>query len=148
MKKVLALACMAACGLALLADTPAKEKEALQGTWRATEEEKAGEKRPDPSEKSITFEKDAFTIKQKDRVRYKGTFKIDPSKKPKTIDLTLEEPDRLKGKVSLGVYEVKGDTLKWAFGDPDSTDRPKSVDTTKDTKFLLLTMEREKKKKE
>jgi uncharacterized protein (TIGR03067 family) len=51
-----------------------------------------------------------------------GTQKIDPSKSPKTIDVTMiEGPD--KGKVMLGIYEIDEDTLRACF-DPQGKKRP------------------------
>jgi len=51
-----------------------------------------------------------------------GTQKLDPSKSPKTIDMTLTEGPN-KGAVMLGIYEIDGDTLKACF-DPQGKKRP------------------------
>lgn len=50
------------------------------------------------------------------------TFKLDPSKSPKTLDATVAEGLN-KGAVILGIYEVSADTLKVCF-DPDGKKRP------------------------
>ena len=39
-----------------------------------------------------------------------GTQKLDPSKSPKTLDVTVTEGLN-KGAVMLGIYELGGDTL-------------------------------------
>ena len=51
-----------------------------------------------------------------------GTQKLDPSKSPKTIDVTMTEGPS-KGTVMLGIYEIDGDTLKVCF-DPHGKKRP------------------------
>ena len=51
-----------------------------------------------------------LTMKEK-VATYKGTFSIDPSKKPKTIDVKFREGPE-KGNTSLGIYELDGDDLK------------------------------------
>ena len=48
--------------------------------------------------------------------------KLDPSKSPKAIDVTITEGPS-KGAVMLGIYEFDGDTLKVCF-DPEGKKRP------------------------
>ena len=58
----------------------------------------------------------------------KGTFEINPVKKPKTMDLSF----RRDGEDVLGkcIYELDGDTLKVSYGEPD---RPTGFKTTEDS---------------
>jgi uncharacterized protein (TIGR03067 family) len=52
-----------------------------------------------------------------------GTYKLDESASPKRIDITLTQgPD--KGKKKLGIYDLKGDTLRFCVG-PIGGERPK-----------------------
>jgi uncharacterized protein (TIGR03067 family) len=60
--------------------------------------------------------------KRGDEVIQAGTQKIDPSKSPKTIDVTMTEGLN-KRAVMLGIYEIDGDTLKACF-DPQGKQRP------------------------
>src|SRR5262249_47235108 len=53
----------------------------------------------------------------------KGTFKVDLTQKPKTIDITFTEGPE-KGKTVLGIYELEGDTYKLCLSLKDK-DRPK-----------------------
>src|SRR5262249_28291224 len=74
---------------------------------------------------------------------FKGTHKIDPSKKPKTID-AMDTEGKFKGKTSQGIYELEADTFKVCFAEPGK-DRPKEFSTTKGTGHILHVWKREKK---
>jgi uncharacterized protein (TIGR03067 family) len=88
----------------------------------------------------------AFTIKRGDQLFLKGTFTLDPSQKPKTIDMKVTEGRREedKGKVVRGIYELNQDTLKWCTADPGSEERPKEFATKEGTRHMLVTLNREK----
>src|SRR5580698_5620086 len=58
-----------------------------------------------------------------------GTYKIDSSKSPATIDFTITEGDE-KGKTQLGLLKFEGDILTVAYAKRGSTDRPKGFDGT------------------
>src|SRR5207253_3991009 len=70
----------------------------------------------------LELAKDTFTISFDDKV-FKGTFKIDPKKKPKEMDLTITEGDRFQGDTSLAIYEIDGDKLKWCACQPGKGNR-------------------------
>jgi uncharacterized protein (TIGR03067 family) len=96
----------------------------LKGTWQAVSEEVDGRKaRPMELEKTfLVIEGDRYTQRLPDATR-KGTFKINPSKTPKQIDITQADgPD--KGKTMLGIYELKGATLRYCVAAPGK-DRPR-----------------------
>ena len=107
-------------------DDSKKDAEQLQGTWQATTVERAGVKQENPESMTFTFKKDRYTLKMGEQVLAEGTFKLDPSTTPKSIDLTITE-GKDKGKVFLGVYSVGKDGLKWCAGDPGDKNRPKSL---------------------
>ncbi len=88
----------------------------LQGGWVG---ESGGKK------VELKFDKDAFTLSRDDK-SFKGTFKIDPSKKPREMDLAFVEGGRFAGKTGLGIYELDGDTLKWCFNRPGREGRPET----------------------
>ena len=77
-----------------------------------------------------------------------GTFKVDPSKKPKEIDMkiTEDETGKHKGKTAQGIYALDGDTLKWCVAEPGTTERPKEFAAPADTKLMFITLKREKSK--
>ena len=101
-----------------------KEVKKFQGTWTFESSETGGEKLPAGELKALilTFEGLKHTVKKGDDVIQVGTQKLDPSKSPKTIDVTMTEGLN-KGAVMLGIYEIDGDTLKVCF-DPEGKKRP------------------------
>jgi uncharacterized protein (TIGR03067 family) len=115
----IALICCAA------ADEATGDLKKMVGTWEATSYVTDGKK---------WDEKDLKTVKlivkgvgenelvQGDKT-FHATYKLDETASPKTIDVTRTRgPD--KGKVRLGIYELKGDTLRFCVG-PVGGERPK-----------------------
>ena len=114
-------------GPGILADDKAdleKEVRKFQGTWTFESSEAGGKELPAGELKGLilTFEGDKHTVKKGDDVLQVGTQKLDPSKSPKTIDVTMTEGPN-KGAVMLGIYEIDGDTLKVCF-DLEGKKRP------------------------
>src|SRR5690242_9302756 len=101
-----------AAGLLVAADAKKddakKDQEAIQGTWKVVSGERGGKPQENAKEFSITFDKDTFTVKQGDEVAVKGTFKLDPSKSPKAIDMKITEGRNAQnnGKEMRGIYEL------------------------------------------
>jgi uncharacterized protein (TIGR03067 family) len=86
------------------------------------------------------------TVKKGDKVLIKGTFKLDPSKKPKAIDMTVTEGrrDEDKGKELLGIYELDKDGLKWRTSEPGGKDRPKEFAAKEGSKNRFVTFKKDK----
>jgi uncharacterized protein (TIGR03067 family) len=101
-----------------------KELKKFQGTWTFESVEAGGKKSPADELKGLTliFEGDKHTVKKGDEVIQVGRQKLDPSKSPKTIDVTMIEGPS-KGAVMLGIYEISDDTLKVCF-DSEGKKRP------------------------
>lgn len=133
-------------GLLLAADDAKKDKEKLQGSWRPVSAEQGGNVQEDAKEHLLIFEGDTFTIKKGDQLFVKGTFTLDPSKTPKTIDMKVTEgrQESDNGKEVHGIYEIDKDSLKWCTAPPGDEDRPKEFATKEGTKLLLVTLKREK----
>src|SRR5262249_20085258 len=74
-------------------DADKKDKDKLQGTWNAVSGEQGGKEQPDAKEHLLIFKGNEFSIKKGDKVMVKGTFKIDASKKPKSIDMEISEAE-------------------------------------------------------
>ncbi|WP_020468572.1 TIGR03067 domain-containing protein [Zavarzinella formosa] len=123
-------------------DQAKKDLEKFQGVWKVTAYEKSGTNAP-----KDRLEKLAFTFKESEMSMSIGpkesnTIKLDPSKKPGQLNIT----DTQK-KVTYGIYEIDGDTLKMCFSMAigDETKRPVKFATEKDSNTILMVLKREKK---
>ena len=105
-----AMIVVSSAGLGSIA-AEAKVKDALQGTWVAESAERNAKAADDLRGHQLTFAGDRFTIRSKGKVIYQGTYIIDPSAKPATIDFR-NAAGEMKGKTWLGIYEMEGDVLR------------------------------------
>lgn len=115
----------------------------LDGTWLPASAEFGGEKFPDEVRKTIklVLKGDRYTVTagtQPDS----GTIKVDPSAKPKAMDITGTEGPN-KGKTFPAIYEHDGDTLQICY-DLDGKARPTEFKSKPGTKQFLVTYKREK----
>jgi uncharacterized protein (TIGR03067 family) len=118
-----------------------KDMDGLQGEWTLVSAERNGEKLPDDQGKTMRriIKGDEFSVTRDGETLAKGKFKIDPTKKPKTIDVTLESGDNI-----LGIYELEGDEFKMCYGQPGG-ERPKAFASKADNNTSLLVWKRAKK---
>ena len=115
----------------------------IQGTWQFVSHEMKGKQTPPEqvAKLKISFTGDKWSVTEDGKEVQAGTQKLDPSKKPPQVDAVVIEGGR-KGVTMLGIYEIKGDTLKVCF-DPEGKERPTSFAAKGG---LLAEMKREKKK--
>jgi uncharacterized protein (TIGR03067 family) len=120
-------------------DAAKKDLDALQGTWVMVALEVDG--KPVPEEKIkgarlvVKGDKYITQVKGKD---YETIITLDPSKKPKAIDMVFTEGDK-KDKVLRGIYLIEGDTLKVCRGLRPEQDRPTEFGTWPNTNLFLVT---------
>jgi uncharacterized protein (TIGR03067 family) len=96
--------------------------ESLQGTWVLTSIN--GQSAPDGSpEVSLTFAADKYHQTIGGDVNERGTFKIDTTKAPVTIDLLIAEGGDA-GKTQLGIVEVTDGTIRCSLDTPGAAQRP------------------------
>jgi uncharacterized protein (TIGR03067 family) len=128
-------------------DKPDLEKEVkkFQGAWTFESSVVGGKEIPAGELKGLvlTFERDKHTVKFGNEVIQVGTQKLDPSKSPKAIDVTMTEGPN-KGAVMLGIYEFDGDTLKVCF-DPQGKKRPTEFKTAPGSENFVNVHKRVKK---
>lgn len=125
--------------------TAQDEIKALEGFWKPVAAEQGGQKAP---EETLLFMKlvlagDRYTVTVNEVID-KGTIKVDPAKKPKTMDITGTDGPN-KGKTLLAIYELKGDSLRICY-DMSEKSRPAELATKKDTQLFLVTYQRIKDK--
>jgi uncharacterized protein (TIGR03067 family) len=140
--------------VALAADEPAKEWEKLQGKWKVAEKAGKADYPWDYIAKNgwvvIAKDKATLVIVEGDNEMKLAEFavKIDPSKSPKSLTLTIEfiapegEKAKEKGTKLAGVYALDGDTIKIMLGDEKNP--PKSFPAKGDEG--VTTLQREKRK--
>jgi uncharacterized protein (TIGR03067 family) len=125
-------------------DATKKDLEKMQGDWCAASMIVDGLVVPDDDAQSLfrTVKGEEYTVFKYDRMRGKGTFKLDATKKPKTIDAF---PAADPSKPILGIYEFDGDSYKACFSTPGK-DRPTEFASKEGSGLTLTVWEREKKK--
>ena len=122
-----------------------KELRKFQGAWTIESSEAGGKELPSGELKGVilTFEGDKHTVKKGDEVLQAGTMKLDLSKSPKAIDVTITQGPE-KGAVMLGIYELSGDTLKVCF-DAEGKKRPTQFKTAPGSETFVIVHKRIKK---
>ena len=115
-----------------------KELKKFQGTWTFESVEAGGKEVPAAEFKGIrvTFEGNKYTVKKGDEVIQAATQKLDPSKSPKALDVTVAEGPN-KGADMLGIYEIGPDTLKVCF-DPEGKKRPTQFKSASGSQTLVV----------
>jgi len=127
-------------------DAQKKDMDMLQGTWRLVAVEVDGKQATRAGQKQepiMKVEANKFTSTLDDKHEFKGTFTVDPSKKPKQVDFKVLEGEH-EGKTLLGIYEVTGDKLRAAYGDPG---QPRPTEFTSKAGASLYLYERAKVKR-
>jgi uncharacterized protein (TIGR03067 family) len=110
----------------------------LTGTWSIVSAQKGGGELPanELKELRLIFNGDKLSARFGEKSK-DGTFKIDPSKKPKQIDITLMD------KTAEGIYRFKGDNLELCLSEPGEP-RPTEFKSAEGSKTFLFVLKREK----
>jgi RNA polymerase sigma factor (sigma-70 family) len=132
----------AAQPIAKEADKPKTDKDNLQGAWIPVSVEEGGKKIPEDEVKAknveIVFTGDKVTLPIKGDAKEFG-YKLDPSKKPKQIDLLLGD-----GKTAKGIYLLDGDTLKLCVEKEPDGERPTEFAAKEGTTHNLIVLKKKK----
>jgi uncharacterized protein (TIGR03067 family) len=83
------------------------------------------------------------SVRRGDKVIGAGTFKLDPTKRPKTIDITFTE-GKHKGKTVPGIYEIESDAFRVCIA-RDGDERPAEFSARLGSGRTLVVYKREKK---
>lgn len=115
----------------------------LIGTWKPVTAELAGTKLPETVIAALRLElgKGTYVVKGAESPD-SGTFVIDSTKKPKTMDVIGGDGPH-KGQTLPCIYEFSGDTLQICY-DLSGKKRPAEFKTVKGTLLYLVTYSREK----
>jgi RNA polymerase sigma factor (sigma-70 family) len=119
-----------------------KDAEKIVGTWAYMSVETKEEKVPQEEVKKakMIFAAEGKFTAINSKAEKKGTYKLDPAKKPKEITTTNDD-----GKTHRGIYKLDGDTLTICIHQEDGADRPTEFATKRGTKLVLVVLKREKK---
>jgi uncharacterized protein (TIGR03067 family) len=113
------------------------DRERLQGTWLFVSHEIGGKRRePREQEKddSVIFKGDRAIVKRLG-MNMEARFALNPGRKPKEIDLIIEEDG--KAQVHKGIYVLEGNTLKVCLSHPPQP-RPTAFATKEGERWPVL----------
>jgi uncharacterized protein (TIGR03067 family) len=133
-------------GVALvLAQDAAGEAKKLQGVWEPVAVTAEGKKIPEAdvakSGMRFTLAGETYKVTVQGKLVEGGTFKVDPGKSPRTLDLTITEGDD-KGKMQLGIYKLDGEALTVALPPTGSKARPTAFESTAKNQVELTVFRR------
>lgn len=120
----------------------ALEMKLLDGIWQLVSHEIGGQKQDLQNNTIQTTVKDGkYSVQVGDKVVETGSFRIDPTTKPKSIDALPDSGDR-KGKTLVAVYDVAGDELRMCVAQDGGT-RPQELASKQGTTNVLNTYKRQ-----
>ena len=123
----------------------AKDLLAFKGTWRMNSKEVDGKKFSEEEIKDVIATNDGsgnISVRRGDKEINEGTVKLDPTKSPKTIDVTFTEGER-KGQMVLGIYEIEGDAFRVCVARPGD-ERPAEFSAKAGSGRTLIVYKRQK----
>jgi uncharacterized protein (TIGR03067 family) len=114
----------------------------FQGTWSITSAVEGGKAAPEEMIKDfrVVIEGNKMTVTMGDK-SMEGTFKIDPDKKPKQIDVMFKE----KKKGGKGIYRFKKGGMLEVCAAEEGEERPTEFKSAEGSKTALFLLKREKK---
>lgn len=107
-------------------DAAKKEQEKFQGEWKLVQSDEITLKI-----KGAEYEFNGGGQSEK------GKFKFNPSATPAEIDVDITEGTDA-GKKQVGIYELKGDKVKFCFALAGETNRPKKFEAAEDGSMILF----------
>jgi uncharacterized protein (TIGR03067 family) len=114
----------------------ADDMKTIQGAWQVVSAQVNGEPSDEMANAVVTIRNDAWKLVNGDS-NDSGKFKIDPSKKPKQMDITRDEGQNLPA-----IYEVDAETLRVCYG--LEGERPTDFKTSSGSDRALITYKRKK----
>ena len=119
------------------------DKDLLQGPWRVIAADIAGKKVS--AEELRELQKDPMVFRGDKLVgRYEATFKLDPSKNPKEIDVTPSTKPGMEKMVFRGIYRLDGDELTLCLSSVPNGDRPANFTLKEGDKAGVIVLKRMK----
>jgi uncharacterized protein (TIGR03067 family) len=139
--RLLSSAALGACLLLLAESGDARaantDQEELQGKWNVESFEFNGAPVDALIDAVREFKDGNYTLTPASGEVFRGTVKLDSSKKPKQIDLELND------RTLKGIYEIDGDTLKIGYA-LEGDQRPTELVSKPDSGVVLVVHKRAK----
>ncbi|HEX5270730.1 MAG TPA: TIGR03067 domain-containing protein [Gemmataceae bacterium] len=131
------------CAGLAFAEESKKDLDKLQGVWARSSIVRNGKQVPadDFKNAKLTLKGDKYTLDEGKETRT-GTFKLDGSKNPKTLDI-ISDAGPNKGKTLKGIYKIEDDTFTYCVAGPDK-DRPTEFSSKEGSGHTLLVNKRAK----
>jgi uncharacterized protein (TIGR03067 family) len=125
-------------------DAVKKEYDKFEGTWRMESFLMDGKPSPikDFADFKMTLKGETFTTDGAEG-KSSGTYKVDPTKKPKTLDIVFSSGPN-GGVTMLGIYELDGDTYKVCLPTAPGAERPKEMASKEGSGLVLEVFKRVK----
>ena len=122
---------------------PAKsDQEKMQGKWDVVAAQMFG--KDVEGEEGDKIRKQQVVIEgNKLTMRHGGKFTLNPDKKPKELDLDLQEGPANEQGTWRGIYDLRGDELTLVMAMPN-VERPRELKTEADVLHILLKLKRAK----
>jgi len=113
----------------------------FQGTWAVAAASEDGKPAPGPEDLKFNIKDNKMSILVKGMKGEEMSFKLDPSKSPRQIDLSRT----VDGKVETaeGIYEVSSDSIKMCLVKPGAGQRPTEFKSA-NKNTLVLELKRDK----
>ncbi len=132
------LSCVAVIALLVSSQSPllsGGKGSPIEGVWEEVETIADGKRVPDGKEKiTFTLMGGKAVLKVDNTAVMEGDYKLDASKKPMHLDITISKGEG-KGKVLAALVEVKGALMSFAISEDGA--RPKSILSTPGSKITV-----------
>ncbi len=133
--------------LALMAADDPKPKsndvKTLDGTWLVTRAERSGQAADRPVGDTLTFRSGMLKFVTKEGQEWQGTYTIDVSQTPMTIDVSHKRPNSDEEIQVPGIFRIEGDELTVCFSDPTEGERPTEFKTVEGKRTMMVVLKRE-----
>jgi uncharacterized protein (TIGR03067 family) len=136
---------LSAIGLIAADETKKDDSEAFKGNWSIHSITIDGRAAPEDLVKNFRchFDEKTYSDTVANEVIEEGSYTIDASKTPKTIDFDIKK-GRKEGKRQLGIYKIEGGKITLVMTQAGSTERPKSFKAESGDSLVEVVLERVK----
>lgn len=114
-----------------------KDLQLMQGTWQLDSHESNDKAKVDIKNRTLFIGSELYLVRDGNKVVQVGTLRLSLGRTPKRVDVVVRKGLHADNTM-LGIYEVKGDTLKICI-DPEGEGRPsKFVAKTETSQFVAV----------